>query len=230
MSGSSVSAMVVGTVFIMVFGMATVTLVDSVGESIKNAEYTLDKPEVKLTSVTDKEESTGPVQQVTLSAPGGDYTNGATCGVSGSSGTGLQLLLAVDGSDMVTGATVSSSGSGYTEGETVTINCGATNATVIIDVHEQNTIFINNTGPMAVNIEHIIISLSDTDSKVQGVPFTFKSVYSGSEQYIFPGEELSATFPLDSTSHGFAIGTDPNRAHLAIYDHRSAITVTITNE
>ena len=39
MSGSSVAAMVVGTVFIMIFGLATVSLVDSVNESMpgKNA-------------------------------------------------------------------------------------------------------------------------------------------------------------------------------------------------
>ena len=41
MAGSSVGAMVVGTVFIMVFGMATVSLVESVNESVINSDHRL---------------------------------------------------------------------------------------------------------------------------------------------------------------------------------------------
>ena len=69
MAGSSVAAMVVGTVFIMIFGMATVTLVDSVNESIKNTDYELPDPEVVIVSVTDKQESTGPIHFLTYSEP-----------------------------------------------------------------------------------------------------------------------------------------------------------------
>ena len=49
--------MVVGTVFIMVFGMATVTMVESIDQSVKNSEFELSQPEVTLVSVTDKVES-----------------------------------------------------------------------------------------------------------------------------------------------------------------------------
>ena len=52
MSGSSVGAMVVGTVFIMVFGMATVSLIDNVNQSIKNSDFELANPKVDLISVT----------------------------------------------------------------------------------------------------------------------------------------------------------------------------------
>ena len=74
MAGSSVGAMVVGTVFIMVFGMATVSLVESVNESIDNSEHKLDNPEVILVSVTDKVESTGPVRSLALFDAGPGYT------------------------------------------------------------------------------------------------------------------------------------------------------------
>ena len=53
MAGSSIGAMVVGTVFIMVFGMATLTMVESIDESVKNSEFELSEPEVTLLSVTD---------------------------------------------------------------------------------------------------------------------------------------------------------------------------------
>ena len=66
MAGSSVGAMVVGTVFIMVFGMATVTMVESIDESVKNSEFELSEPEVMLLSVTDKQESTGPISTLHL--------------------------------------------------------------------------------------------------------------------------------------------------------------------
>ena len=53
--------------------------------------------------------------------------------------------------------------------------------------------------------------------------------YSGSNLYLFPGEQLSTdAFPLDPTTHGFAIDDDPDRAFLAIYDYNDAGTVTIT--
>lgn len=91
MAGSSVAAMVVGTVFIMIFGMATVTLVDSVNESIKNTDYELPDPEVVIVSVTDKQESTGPVSTLSwtggVNSGGSDYISGTTCDlVSSSSG------------------------------------------------------------------------------------------------------------------------------------------------
>ncbi len=38
-AGSSVAAMVVGTVFIMIFGMATVSFVENIDQSINNADY-----------------------------------------------------------------------------------------------------------------------------------------------------------------------------------------------
>ena len=66
MAGSSIGAMVVGTVFIMVFGMATLTMVESIDESVKNSEFELSEPEVILLSVTDKVETTGPVLTVSL--------------------------------------------------------------------------------------------------------------------------------------------------------------------
>ena len=43
--------MVVGTVFIMVFGMATVTMVESIDQSVKNSEFELSQPEVILLSL-----------------------------------------------------------------------------------------------------------------------------------------------------------------------------------
>ncbi len=70
MSGSSVGAMVVGTVFIMVFGMATVTMVESVDESVRNADYDLPDPKVEIVSAFDQEMSTGPVESLSVSTPG----------------------------------------------------------------------------------------------------------------------------------------------------------------
>ena len=52
MAGSSIGAMVVGTVFIMVFGMATLTMVESIDESVKNSEFELSEPEVTPVSYT----------------------------------------------------------------------------------------------------------------------------------------------------------------------------------
>ena len=62
--------MVVGTVFIMIFGLATVSLVDNVNESIKNSDYDLPEPRVEIVSAFDQEMSTGPVESLSISNPG----------------------------------------------------------------------------------------------------------------------------------------------------------------
>ena len=233
MAGSSVGAMVVGTVFIMVFGMATVTMVESIDESVKNSEYELSEPEVVLLSVTDKVESTGPVLTVSLGTTAGTgYADGpVTCTTTGA-GTGLTLSVsATDGG--VTSVSIVNPGDDYTTGaNTITIaSCGDGTATIDIDsLHDQNTITIMNTGSETVDLSHIFLTLSDTGTKAQGNPFTpFLDHYSGTNLYLFPGEQLSTdAFPLDPTIHGFAIGADPDRAFLAIYDYNDAETVTIT--
>jgi hypothetical protein len=227
--------MVVGTVFIMVFGMATVTMVESIDESVKNSEYELSEPEVVLLSVTDKVESTGPVLTVSLGTTAGSgYDDGpVTCTTTGS-GTGLTLSVsATDGA--VSSVVILNPGNGYSIGDnTVTINdasCGDGSATIDIDsLHDQNTITVRNTGSETVDLSHIFLTFSDTGTKTQGTPFApFVDYYSGTNLYLFPGEQLSTdAFPLDSTTHGFAIGDDPDRAFLAIYDYNDAETVTIT--
>ena len=225
--------MVVGTVFIMVFGMATVTMVESIDESVKNSEYELSEPEVVLLSVTDKVESTGPVLTVSLGTTAGTgYADGpVTCTTTGA-GTGLTLSVsATDGG--VTSVSIVNPGDDYTTGaNTITIaSCGDGTATIDIDsLHDQNTITIMNTGSETVDLSHIFLTLSDTGTKAQGNPFTpFLDHYSGTNLYLFPGEQLSTdAFPLDPTIHGFAIGDDPDRAFLAIYDYNDAETVTIT--
>ena len=243
MAGSSVGAMVVGTVFIMVFGMATVTMVESIDESVKNSGYELSEPEVTLVSVTDKQESTGPI--VTLSwtngvnEGGSAYVHLATCDlVSSTGGTGatVQILDLTD--DGVVDGVLESSlvpGNGYEVAEVVTIDCGSdgsdgTATYTITTIEDQNTITIRNTGSETVDLSHIFLTLSNTGTKVQGNPFTpFLDHYSGSNLYLFPGEQLSTdAFPLDLTIHGFVIGADPDRAFLAIYDYNDAETVTIT--
>lgn len=235
MAGSSVGAMVVGTVFIMVFGMATVTMVESIDESVKNSEYDLSEPEVVIISVTDKVESTGPVLTVSLGTTAGTgYANGpVTCTTDGA-GTGLTLSVsATDGG--VTSVTILNPGNGYSTGaNTVTIDdssCGDGTATIDIDsLHDQNTITVRNIGSETVDLSHIFLTLSDTGTKSQGNPFTpFLDHYSGTNLYLFPGEQLSTNaFPLDLNTHGFAIDADPDRAFLAIYDYNDAETVTIT--
>ena len=233
MAGSSVGAMVVGTVFIMVFGMATVTMVESIDESVKNSEFELSEPEVILVSVTDKVESTGPVLTVSLGTTAGTgYADGpVTCTTTGA-GTGLTLSVsATDGG--VTSASIVNPGDDYSTGDnTVTIaSCGDGTATIDIDsLHDQNTITIRNTGSETVDLSHIFLTLSDTGTKAQGIPFTpFVNHYSGTNLYLFPGEQLSTdAFPLDSNTHGFEIGDDPDRAFLAIYDYNDAETVEIT--
>ena len=241
MAGSSVGAMVVGTVFIMVFGLATVTLVESVDQSVKNADYTLSEPEVTLVSVTDKQESTGPIASLSYSEPtfndaGSGYTTGTHCDlVSAISGTGASVDIIVIEDGKVFGYNLETlvPGTGYTDGETVTINCGTNPNSAdftVGSIQDQNTITIRNTGSETVDLSHIFLTLSDTGTKAQGTPFTpFVNHYSGTNLYLFPGEQLSTdAFPLDLTTHGFAIDGDPDRAFLAIYDYIDAETVTIT--
>jgi len=234
LAGSSVAAMVVGTVFIMIFGMATVSLVESVNESAKNSDYDLPDPEVNFVSVTDKVESSGPVLTVSLGTTAGTgYADGPVTCTTGGAGTGLTLSVsATDGG--VSSVSIVNPGSGYSIGDnTVTINdasCGSGTATIDIDsLHDQNTITIRNTGSETVDLSHISITLSDTSPVTQGVPFVFTDHYSGGNLYLFPGEELSTdAFPLAPATHGFLIGDDPDRAFLAIYNHNDAVSVTIT--
>ena len=240
MAGSSVAAMVVGTVFIMIFGMATVTLVDSVNESIKNTDYELPDPEVVIVSVTDKQESTGPIHFLTYSEPsvnnaGSGYTPGATqCDlVSSISGTGASVNVIANASGNVINFGVNLvSGTGYTDGETVTIDCGSNPNSAdftVGGIHDQNTISIRNTGSETVELSHVVITLSDTSPVQQGVPFQFTDHYTGGNLYLFPGEEISTEpFPLSLASHGFSADADPDRAFLAIYDYNDAVSVTIS--
>ena len=244
MAGSSVGAMVVGTVFIMVFGMATVTMVESIDESVKNSEYELSEPEVMLVSVTDNKESTGPIATLSwtdgVNLGGSGYIHLTNCDLvssSGGAGASIQILDLVDSDGAVDGYLGSSlvPGNGYSIGEVVTIDCGSdgsdgTATFTITDIQEQNTITIRNIGSETVDLSHILLTLSDTGTKAQGTPFTpFVNHYSGTNLYLFPGEQLSTdAFPLDPTIHGFAIDTDPDRAFLAIYDYNDAETVTIT--
>jgi len=231
LAGSSVGAMVVGTVFIMVFGMATVSLVESVNESIDNSEHKLDNPEVILVSVTDKVESTGPVSSLAIFDAGTGYT-AETCSVSGATGTALEFNITVDGTGAVTGVTVEVIGTGYTNNAVRDLDCpsGGSDGQVTITVHEKNIITIKNVGSDNVRLSHVVITLSETTpGNVQGKPFLFTNHYSGTNLYLFPGEELSSdAFTLDSTTHGFDIGDDPDRAFLAIYEHNDAMSVTIT--
>ena len=241
MAGSSVGAMVVGTVFIMVFGMATMSLVESVDESIKHAEYTLPNPEVELTSITDRVESSGPAKTLSLTAAGSGYTDATTCATtSDAAGTDLTLTVEVTGGEVTGYSAITNQGSGYAPGdtETITVTCegdggDADNAQfTVTTVEDLNTITIKNTGSETVKLDHIFITLSDKDgvgaTMKQGTPFKFTSEYSGSNLFLYPGEELSTNaFPLDSTEHGFSIDEDPDRAFLAIYDYNSAEDVTI---
>ncbi len=242
MAGSSVGAMVVGTVFIMVFGMATVTMVESIDESVKNSEFELSEPEVMLLSVTDKQESTGPISTLSftggVNSGGSGYISGTTCDlISSSTGTGATIDIfdgdadgAVDG---IVGNLVP--GNGYAPAEVVSIDCGGDGSDglatyTITTIEDQNTVTIRNIGSETVDLTHIFLTLSDTGTKAQGNPFTpFLDHYSGTNLYLFPGEQLSTdAFPLDPTIHGFEIGDDPDRAFLAIYDYNDAETVTIT--
>ena len=176
--------MVVGTVFIMIFGMATVTLVESVNESIKNTDYELPDPEVVIVSVTDKQESTGPVSTLSwtggVNSGGSDYISGTTCDlISSSSGAGATIeILDADGDgevDGYNGATLVP-GNGYAIAEVVTIDCGSdgsdgTATYTITAIEDQNTISISNTGSETVELSHVVITLSDTSPVQQGIPF-----------------------------------------------------------
>ncbi len=233
MSGSSVAAMVVGTIFIMIFGMATVSMIESIDDSVKVAEFKLPNPEVDLTTVTDLLGSTGPVQAISLGTPGVNYPDGpTTCTTTHASGTGLTVsVTAVAG--QVTDATIVDAGDGYETGaDTVLISyCVGTEdglATLDIDsLHEQITINITNTGSEAVELNRIYITLSDTGDYNQGIPFQFSSHYYGSNLFIFPGEYIESTpFGLENTTHGLAVDADPDRAFLSVYDYSSAIPVT----
>ena len=239
MAGSSVGAMVVGTVFIMVFGMATVTMVESIDESVKNSEYELSEPEVTLVSVTDKQESTGPIAGLSFSSPstnsaGTGYTSGDQCElVSSGTGSGASVNIIVTAGEIVGFGLNIVPGNGYSVGEIVTINCGSNPNSgdySVSSIEDQNTITVRNTGSETVDLSHIFLTLSDTGTKAQGIPFTpFVNHYSGTNLYLFPGEQLSTdAFPLDPTTHGFAIDDDPDRAFLAIYDYNDAETVTVT--
>ena len=231
--------MVVGTVFIMVFGMATVTMVESIDESVKNSEFELSEPEVTLLSVTDNQESTGPIAGLSFSSPstnsaGTGYTSGDQCElVSSGTGSGASVNIIVTAGEIVGFGLNLVPGNGYSIGEIVTINCGSNPNSgdySVSSIEDQNTVTVINTGSETVDLSHIFLTLSDTGTKAQGTPFTpFVNHYSGPNLYLFPGEQLSTdAFPLDPTTHGFAIGDDPDRAFLAIYDYNDAKTVTVT--
>ena len=234
MSGSSVGAMIVGTIFIMIFGMATVSMIESIDDSVEVSEYELPNPKIKLDTVTDKVETTGPVSTVgSLTAGTSGYSDG-TYDVTGGTGPGFQVAVTTT-AGQVTGITaIVNTGSGYTDGNVLTLtdNGGGASddATVTVTaLHDQNTITISNLGSEAVQLSHVYIMFSDTTTHARGFPFQFSSVYTGANLFIFPGEEISSdAFPLVVNSHGFAIGTDPDRAFLAVYEHNSAVSVTIT--
>lgn len=229
-SGSSVGAMVVGTVFIMVFGMATVSLIDNVNQSIKNSDFELPNPKVDLISVTDSVQSPGPVNSVSLVSGGNNYVAGGGCTTT-TTGDGVGLVVSVtEDSNVVDSITVEQIGSGYEIGDPFTITgCGDGDATgTIISLHEQIVITIKNMGSENVMVSDIWIILSETSSKSMGIPFSFDSHYSGGNNYIFPGEQfISDAFPLDNTAHGFSVSGNPNRAFLSIYDHNSFADVNI---
>ncbi len=99
----------------------------------------------------------------------------------------------------------------------------------ITAIEDQNTITIQNTGSETVQLSHIWITISDTSPTQQGTPFLFIEHYTGTNVYLFPGEDVSTEpFPLNQATHGFSIGEDPDRAFLAIYNHNDAVSVTIT--
>ena len=239
MAGSSIGAMVVGTVFIMVFGMATLTMVESIDESVKNSEFELSEPEVTLLSVTDNQGSTGPIAGLSFSSPstnsaGTGYTSGDQCElVSSGTGSGASVDIIVTAGEIVGFGLNLVPGTGYSIGEIVTINCGSNPNSgdySVSSIEDLNTVTVINTGSETVDLSHIFLTLSDTGTKAQGIPFTpFVNHYSGSNLYLFPGEQLSTdAFPLDPTTHGFEIGDDPDRAFLAIYDYNDAKAVTVT--
>ena len=224
--------MVVGTVFIMIFGLATVSLVDSVNESIKNADYELPEPRVEIVSAFDQEMSTGPVESLSISNTGSGYA-AEICTVSGATGSGLTFSTTVDDSGDITSVTIASAGNGYTELAIRNVDCpsGGSSAQVSIDdLHDQNNISIINAGSETIDLSHIYVTFSNTAEDETGLPFApFVNHYSGPNLYLFPGESLTTDdFALDPSVHGFTIDADPNRAFLAIYDYNDAESVTIT--
>lgn len=232
MSGSSVGAMLVGTVFIMVFGMATVTMVESVDESVRNADYDLPDPKVEIVSAFDQEMSTGPVESLSISNPGSGYV-AEICTISGATGSGLTFTTAVGGSGEITSITIASAGIGYTELAIRDVDCpsGGSSAQVSIDdLHDQNNISIINSGSETIDLSHIYVTFSNTEEDETGLPFApFVNHYSGPNLYLFPGESLTTDdFALDPSVHGFTIDADPNRAFLAIYDYNDAETITVS--
>jgi len=232
MAGPSVGAMVVGTVFIMVFGMATLTMVESIDESVRNADYDLPDPKVEIVSAFDQEMSTGPVESLSISNPGSGYV-AETCTISGATGSGLTFTIAVGGSGEITGVTIVSAGNGYTELAVRDVDCpsGGSSAQVSIDdLHDQNNISIINAGSETIDLSHIYVTFSNTVEDETGLPFApFVNHYSGPNLYLFPGESLTTDdFALEPSVHGFTIDADPNRAFLAIYDYNDAMSVTAT--
>ena len=232
MAGSSIGAMVVGTVFIMVFGMATLTMVESIDESVRNADYDLPDPKVEIVSAFDQEMSTGPVESLSISNPGSGYV-AETCTISGATGSGLTFTIAVGGSGEITGVTIVSAGNGYTELAVRDVDCpsGGSSAQVSIDdLHDQNNISIINAGSETIDLSHIYVTFSNTDEDEIGLPFApFVNHYSGPKLYLFPGESLTTDdFALEPSVHGFTIDADPDRAFLAIYDYNDAVSVTAT--
>jgi len=217
--------------------MATVTMVESIDQSVKNSEFELPDPQISLVLVTDSStESPGPVKTLSLGdTTGTGYADGpVTCTTTAGAGTGLTVSVSATAGE-VTSASIVEPGIDYLVGtNTVTINdalCGSGTATLDIDaLHDQDQVTIKNIGSETVDLSHIFITFSDTATKSQGSPFIpFVTHYSGTNLYLFPGEQLSTdAFPLNLNTHGFLITDDPDRAFLAIYDYNDAETVTIT--
>ncbi|MAP85108.1 MAG: hypothetical protein CL979_00795, partial [Euryarchaeota archaeon] len=165
---------------------------------------------------------------------GTGYTSGDQCElVSSGTGSGASVNIIVTAGEIVGFGLNLVPGNGYSIGEIVTINCGSNPNSgdySVSSIEDQNTVTVINTGSETVDLSHIFLTLSDTGTKAQGTPFTpFVNHYSGPNLFLFPGEQLSTdAFPLDPTTHGFAIGDDPDRAFLAIYDYNDAKTVTVT--
>ncbi len=231
--------MVVGTVFIMVFGMATVTMVESIDESVKNSEYDLPDPEVNLVSVTDQQLSTGPIAGlsanfVSVNNAGTGYTNGVQCDLAQTGASGASVTIVADGDGELIGFNGMTlvPGMGYSTSTVVTVDCGTSPNSgdlTVSSIHDLEQVTIKNVGSENVELDHIYITLSDTGDGIQGKPFEFTDHYSGGTQFLFPGEEISTdSFPLDLDAHGFEIDDDPDRAYLVVYDHNSAISVTIS--
>ena len=162
------------------------------------------------------------------------YTNGDQCElVSTGTGFGASVNIIVTAGEIVGFGFNLVPGNGYSIGEIVTVYCGSNPNSgdySVSSIEDQNTVTVINTGSETVDLSHIFMTLSDTGTKAQGTPFTpFVNHYSGSNLYLFPGEQLTTdTFPLNLNTHGFDIDADPDRAFLAIYDYNDARNVTVT--